>query len=65
MALAFLAVTAPWLARNYVVSHSVLGLAQYSIIERTPAMRLRSRTGISQLVAPISAARTCGSMVQP
>ena len=38
MALVFLTVTGPWLVRNYVVSHSVLGLAQYSIIERTPAM---------------------------
>ena len=38
MALAFLVVTSPWLARNYAVSHNVFGLAHYSIVERTPAM---------------------------
>ncbi|MBI5683742.1 MAG: glycosyltransferase family 39 protein [Verrucomicrobia bacterium] len=38
MALVFLAVTGPWLARNYAVSRSFLGLAPYSVMERTPAM---------------------------
>lgn len=38
MALVFLMVTGPWLVRNHAVSHSVLGLAQYSILERTPMM---------------------------
>ncbi|MFA6564439.1 MAG: hypothetical protein WCV00_21220 [Verrucomicrobiia bacterium] len=36
MTLTFLVVTGPWLARNYSVSHSLLGLASYSIMERTP-----------------------------
>ncbi|MFZ2641296.1 MAG: glycosyltransferase family 39 protein [Verrucomicrobiia bacterium] len=37
MALVFLIVTGPWLARNYAESRSLLGLAQYSVLERTPA----------------------------
>ena len=35
MGLVFLTVTGPWLVRNYTVSHGVLGLAQYSVLERT------------------------------
>jgi hypothetical protein len=38
MGLVFLAVASPWLARNYATSHSGLGLAHYSIAERTAAM---------------------------
>ena len=38
MALVFLVVTAPWLVRNYTVSHSMLGIASYATIERTPAL---------------------------
>jgi hypothetical protein len=38
MGLVFLAVASPWLARNYAVSHSIFGLAHYSVAERTPAL---------------------------
>ncbi len=38
IALAFLVVTGPWLSRNYSVSHNLLGLASYSVMERMPAM---------------------------
>ena len=38
MALVFLVVTGPWLVRNYLVSHSLIGLAQYSVMERVPVL---------------------------
>jgi 4-amino-4-deoxy-L-arabinose transferase-like glycosyltransferase len=38
MALVFLAVTTPWLARNHALSDNALGLARYGILERTATM---------------------------